>query len=128
MRVVDIIASCVGLVLLSPLLIVIALVIKLTSPGPVFYRAERVAQHGRLFRLYKFRTMVADADRRGPAITAAGDSRVTGVGHVLRHYKLDELPQLINVLKGEMSLVGPRPDRYPHLSARRLHRRAERCG
>ena len=109
MRVVDIIASSVGLVLLSPLLIVIALVVKFTSPGPVFYQAERVARHGRLFRLYKFRSMVADAGRHGPATTVAGDSRVTRVGRLLRHYKLDELPQLINVLKGEMSLVGPRP-------------------
>jgi lipopolysaccharide/colanic/teichoic acid biosynthesis glycosyltransferase len=110
MRVLDAAAAAVGLALLSPLFGVIALWIKLTSPGPVFYRALRVGKDGQPFRLYKFRSMIADADRWGPGITAAGDRRVTRVGAILRQTKLDELPQLINVLRGEMSLVGPRPE------------------
>lgn len=109
-RIFDLLASTLGLIILSPLFALIALLIRLTSPGPVFYRARRVGQGGREFTLYKFRSMVADADRRGPGITAAGDSRVTPVGRVLRRTKLDELPQLWNVLRGDMSLVGPRPE------------------
>ena len=96
--------------LLSPLFCWIALWIKLTSPGPVFYRAMRVGQDGRSFRLYKFRSMIVGTDRQGPCITATGDPRITRVGRFLRRAKLDELPQLLNVLKGEMSLVGPRPE------------------
>lgn len=109
-RLLDVVAAAAGLALLSPLFLAIAAAIKLDSPGPVFYRARRVGRYGQEFRLYKFRSMVADADRRGPGITAAGDRRVTRVGRFLRRTKLDELPQLINVLKGEMSLVGPRPE------------------
>ena len=96
--------------LLSPLFCWIALWIKLTSPGPVFYRAVRVGQDGRPFRLYKFRSMIVGTDRQGPGITATGDPRITRVGRFLRRAKLDELSQLLNVLKGEMSLVGPRPE------------------
>lgn len=110
MRVIDFLAALVGLVVLSPLFLVLALLIKLDSQGPVFYRARRVGRHGVPFALYKFRSMVAGADRQGPGITTAGDSRVTRVGRFLRGTKLDELPQLINVLKGEMALVGPRPE------------------
>ncbi len=110
MRVIDFLAALVGLVVLSPLFLVLALLIKLDSKGPIFYRAQRVGRHGTAFALYKFRSMVAGADRQGPGITAAGDSRVTRVGRFLRRTKLDELPQLINVLKGEMALVGPRPE------------------
>lgn len=110
MRSLDIIASLCGLVLLGPLFLLVALLIKLDSPGPVFFRSQRVGQDGRPFRLVKFRTMVAGAARSGPGITAAGDSRVTAVGRLLRRTKLDELPQLVNVLRGEMSLVGPRPE------------------
>jgi lipopolysaccharide/colanic/teichoic acid biosynthesis glycosyltransferase len=110
MRVLDVSLSLVGLVLLSPLLLVVALLIKCTSPGPVFYRARRVGQDGRLFDVFKFRTMIADADRRGPRVTATGDDRVTRVGRFLRRTKIDELPQLLNTLKGDMSLVGPRPE------------------
>jgi lipopolysaccharide/colanic/teichoic acid biosynthesis glycosyltransferase len=106
----DIISSSVGLVMLSPVFLVIAILMKVTSPGPVFYRANRVGQHGQLFKLYKFRSMVANADRTGAKITRAGDPRITTLGRVLRRTKLDELPQLINVLRGEMSLVGPRPE------------------
>jgi lipopolysaccharide/colanic/teichoic acid biosynthesis glycosyltransferase len=106
----DVAASLAGLAVLSPLFLLLGLWIKLDSPGPVFYRATRVGKDGRLFRLFKFRSMVTGADRQGPGITAAGDSRVTRAGRVLRRTKIDELPQLINVLKGEMSLVGPRPE------------------
>lgn len=106
----DVAASLVGLAVLSPLFLMIGLWIKLDSPGPIFYRATRVGRNGRLFRLYKFRSMVAGADKRGPGITATGDARVTRAGRFLRRNKLDELPQLINVLQGEMSLVGPRPE------------------
>lgn len=109
-RAFDLLASALGLVLLSPLLALIALLICLTSPGPVFYRAWRVGQGGCEFTLYKFRSMVVGTDRQGPGITAAGDPRITPVGRVLRRTKLDELPQLWNVLRGDMSLVGPRPE------------------
>lgn len=109
-RLLDIGAAALGLALLSPLFLLVGLWIKLDSPGPVFYRAARVGRNGAPFRLYKFRSMVAGADRQGPGITATGDARVTRVGRFLRSTKLDELPQLINVLKGEMSLVGPRPE------------------
>jgi lipopolysaccharide/colanic/teichoic acid biosynthesis glycosyltransferase len=110
MRIVDMLASGIGLLLLSPLFLVIALTIKLTSPGPVFYRATRVGKDNALFQLHKFRSMVSGADKLGPGITASRDSRITSVGRFLRKTKLDELPQLINVLKGDMSLVGPRPE------------------
>ena len=110
MRLLDSVASLAGLIILCPILLVVALLIKLDSPGPVFYKAERVGKGGRLFRLFKFRSMVTDADRRGPGITTTGDQRVTRVGRWLRKTKVDELPQLINVLRGEMSLVGPRPE------------------
>jgi lipopolysaccharide/colanic/teichoic acid biosynthesis glycosyltransferase len=102
--------SLFGLILLSPLLLVLAVLIKADSAGPVFYRAERVGQGGKLFRLFKFRSMVWGAARLGPGITTADDERITRVGRLLRHSKLDEIPQLLNVLKGEMSLVGPRPE------------------
>lgn len=110
MRLVDIMAGLMGLIILSPVLLALALWVKLSSPGPIFYRARRIGQGGRAFYLYKFRTMVADADRQGPGITTASDQRITRVGQLLRRTKLDELPQLLNVLKGEMSLVGPRPE------------------
>ncbi len=110
MRLLDVVASGLGLVLLSPLFVLVALAIRLDTPGPVYYRAQRVGKDGKPFRLYKFRSMVANADRRGPGITATGDTRVTRVGRFLRRTKIDELPQLINVLRGDMSLVGPRPE------------------
>ena len=102
--------SLLGLIALSPVLVVVALAVKGSSPGPVLYRARRVGKDGRLFNLYKFRSMVADADTRGPRVTASGDGRVTGIGRILRRTKLDELPQLFNTLVGDMSLVGPRPE------------------
>jgi lipopolysaccharide/colanic/teichoic acid biosynthesis glycosyltransferase len=109
-RLFDLLVSWVGLVLLFPLFVLIAMAIKLDSPGPVFFRGLRAGRDGRLFRLYKFRSMVLDAVQKGPGITAAGDPRVTPIGRLLRRTKLDELPQLINVVRGEMSLVGPRPE------------------
>jgi len=109
-RAFDLLASASGLVVLAPLLLLIAVAVKLDSPGPVLFRQERVGRNGRIFRIRKFRTMVRDAPRLGGAITVGRDPRITRVGHVLRRYKLDELPQLIDVLLGDMSLVGPRPE------------------
>jgi lipopolysaccharide/colanic/teichoic acid biosynthesis glycosyltransferase len=109
-RLFDVLAAAVGLALLSPLLVAIGVAVKAYDQGPIFYRATRVGKGGRVFRLYKFRTMVVDADRQGPVVTTNGDTRITPVGRRLRHTKLDELPQLLNVLVGDMSLVGPRPE------------------
>jgi lipopolysaccharide/colanic/teichoic acid biosynthesis glycosyltransferase/membrane protein implicated in regulation of membrane protease activity len=109
-RAYDILASGLGLLLLAPLLLLIALAIKLDSAGPVFFRQERVGRYGRTFRIFKFRTMSSEWVRGALQITVAGDSRITRVGAVLRRSKLDELPQLIDVLRGTMSLVGPRPE------------------
>ena len=109
-RTFDFLFSAFFLLILSPVFLLIALLIKLDSPGPVFYRAVRVGKKGEPFRLYKFRSMAAGAAVKGPGITHQGDPRVTWVGNWLRRFKLDELPQLINVCKGEMSLVGPRPE------------------
>lgn len=109
-RLLDLAISVSGLFILAPLFLGISLVIKFTSAGPVFYRAIRVGQGGKLFALYKFRTMVSNASRNGPGITINNDPRITSVGRFLRRTKLDELPQLFNVLRGEMSLVGPRPE------------------
>jgi lipopolysaccharide/colanic/teichoic acid biosynthesis glycosyltransferase len=108
-RLFDLFWSAAGLFLLAPVLIGLSLAIKITSPGPLFYRGERIGLKGRPFRIYKFRTMVVDADKIGGSSTPEDDPRVTRVGKFLRKYKLDELPQLLNVLSGEMSLVGPRP-------------------
>lgn len=108
-RIFDVIFSFLGLMVLSPLLIIIAIAIKINSPGSVFYRGERSGINGKPFLIYKFRSMVVDAEKIGGPSTALNDPRLTRVGKFLRKYKLDELPQLINVLKGEMSLVGPRP-------------------
>jgi lipopolysaccharide/colanic/teichoic acid biosynthesis glycosyltransferase len=101
-------AAGAGLVLVSPLVAAAALLVALSSPGPVFFRQERVGRHGKIFRLYKLRTMREAAG--GPAVTAGDDARITRVGRMLRRSKLDELPQLWNVLKGDMALVGPRPE------------------
>jgi lipopolysaccharide/colanic/teichoic acid biosynthesis glycosyltransferase len=110
MRLIDVAASGLGMVLLAPLFLAIAASIKLSTSGPVFYRALRIGKDGVPFRLYKFRSMVVEADKSGPGITTARDSRITTIGRFLRKTKLDELPQLINVLRGEMGLVGPRPE------------------
>jgi lipopolysaccharide/colanic/teichoic acid biosynthesis glycosyltransferase len=112
----DLIAALVGLVISSPLMLTVALLIKIDSPGSVFFRGERVGKNGELFRILKFRTMVANAAQLGPSITSASDPRITRVGRWLRRTKTDELPQLWNVLAGDMSLVGPRPE-DPHYVA-----------
>lgn len=109
-RLFDFAASGLGLLALGPVLILLAILIKLEDGGPVFYRGERVGRHGRAFRIFKFRTMVVHADRIGGPSASDSDPRITRIGRTLRRCKLDELPQLINVLKGEMSLVGPRPE------------------
>jgi lipopolysaccharide/colanic/teichoic acid biosynthesis glycosyltransferase len=109
-RALDLAVSAPALIALSPALLVIAALVKAGSPGPVFYAQERVGRRGRPFRLYKFRTMVTDADKSGPAVTSSGDARITPLGRTLRKWKLDELPQLWNVVRGDMSLVGPRPE------------------
>jgi lipopolysaccharide/colanic/teichoic acid biosynthesis glycosyltransferase len=106
----DIVASAVGLILFSPLLLAIALWIKWDSPGPVFYRSRRGGRHGKPIRIFKFRSMVVNADRIGGLTTSGDDPRVTRSGRFVRRCKLDELSQLINVLRGDMSLVGPRPE------------------
>lgn len=109
-RIFDIVVSLVLIVLLSPLLLVLSIFIVLDSKGGVFYRQERVTQYGRKFRIFKFRTMVADADKIGTQVTVSNDSRITRVGSVIRKYRLDEIPQLFNILLGDMSLVGTRPE------------------
>ncbi|MFN8468697.1 MAG: sugar transferase [Caldilineaceae bacterium] len=109
-RMVDILVTLCGITLLLPVLLVLAVWILGDSRGPVFYRATRVGRYGMPFHLYKFRTMVVNADQVGPGITTAQDKRITRSGRFLRRTKLDELPQLINVLMGDMSLVGPRPE------------------
>ena len=123
-RLIDVLVSCTALVILAPLLMVVAVAVKLTSRGPVFYRQARVGMHGRAFQMLKFRSMGADADgqraaleakneRSGPVFKIANDPRVTPLGRWLRKYSVDELPQIVNVLRGDMSLVGPRPA-LPH--------------
>lgn len=109
-RLFDFFASAVGLIILSPILLFIAVLIRLDSHGSIFFRQERVGQYGRIFKIHKFRTMIVDAEVRGMQITVGADPRVTRIGGFLRRYKLDELPQLIDVLFGDMSLVGPRPE------------------
>jgi lipopolysaccharide/colanic/teichoic acid biosynthesis glycosyltransferase len=109
-RLFDLLAGALGLVVLAPLLVVIAVWIKLDSPGPVFFLQERVGRFGRPFRIVKFRSMAAKPVAGGALLTVGRDPRITRAGHVLRRFKLDELPQLFNVVKGDMSLVGPRPE------------------
>lgn len=109
-RVLDIVLSGFGLLVLSPLLIALALAVKIESRGPVFYRGVRVGRHGKDFRIFKYRSMVINAEKVGGPSTAGDDPRVTRTGKLLRKYKFDELSQLLNVLRGDMSLVGPRPE------------------
>lgn len=115
-RLFDVVLSALGLLFLSPLFMVIALLVKIDSPGPCLYKGLRVGKDGRLFFMYKFRTMVERPGDPSPRITARDDPRVTRLGRVLRNAKLNELPQLINVLLGDMSFVGPRPE-DPHYAA-----------
>ncbi len=109
-RFLDFIGSLILLILLSPILIILAILIKIDSKGPVFYRQERVTTNEKIFKIFKFRTMIQDADKRGALITGKQDSRITRIGNKIRKCRLDELPQLINILKGEMSFVGTRPE------------------
>lgn len=106
----DIAFALVAIAVLSPILLLVAALVKLTSPGPVIYRGVRTGRYGKPFRIWKFRSMVADGERRGGTTTGQNDPRITSVGHIIRKYKIDELPQLFNVLMGDMSLVGPRPE------------------
>ena len=109
-RIIDIFLSLFLLVLLFPVFLILFILIKRDSQGPVFFRQERITQYGRSFRIHKFRTMVVNAEALGSQVTVDGDTRVTAIGHMLRKYRLDELPQLIDVLKGDMSFVGTRPE------------------
>lgn len=109
-RILDIILALLLLFFLSPIFVIIAIAIKIDSKGPVFYRQERVTQYGRLFRIFKFRTMIQDADKKGILVTIGKDNRITNVGKRIRKYRIDEIPQLINVLIGDMSFVGTRPE------------------
>lgn len=111
-RLFDLVCAILGLVVFFPFMVVIALVVSVSSPGPVFFRQKRTGRLGSLFTIYKFRTMVAEAEN-GPSITVQGDVRITRVGALLRKFKLDELPQFVNVIKGDMSFIGPRP-KLPH--------------
>jgi exopolysaccharide biosynthesis polyprenyl glycosylphosphotransferase len=116
-RVVDILLSTIALVLLAPMFLVIAVLVKLSGPGPVFFSQERIGKHGKPFRIHKFRSMVSDAERNGPQLSSASDPRITPIGRWLRRTRMDELPQFWNVLKGDMSLVGPRPERQHFIDA-----------
>lgn len=109
-RICDIVLSLILIVILSPLLILLAIIIKLDSRGPVFYRQERITQYGRKFRIFKFRSMVMNADKIGSHVTVKDDVRITKVGKTIRRLRLDELPQLFNILSGEMTFVGTRPE------------------
>ena len=108
-RLIDVVAASLGLLVLWPLLVIVAVLVRCTSRGPALFRQERMGRTFLPFRILKFRTMVWDAPQRGGAITVGADPRITRLGRILRKTKVDELPQLINVLRGEMSLVGPRP-------------------
>lgn len=109
-RVFDFIAALILLIILSPIMLILAIMIKLESKGPVFYRQERITKYGKKFKIFKFRTMVQDADKKGTLVTMGQDPRITKVGNKIRKCRLDELPQLLNVIKGEMSFVGTRPE------------------
>lgn len=117
-RILDILAALIGLALLAPMFIVIAILVRLDSKGPAFFGSRRIGRNGVSFRMWKFRTMRLNSELHG-ITTGKDDPRVTRLGRVLRKYKIDELPQLMNVLKGDMSLVGPRPDFEEHTSAYR---------
>lgn len=109
-RVCDVVLACALFVLLFPVLLIVAILVGVTSKGGVFFCQERVTTYGKHFHIIKFRTMVADAEKKGSQVTTNGDSRVTGIGRFLRKVRLDELPQLINIIKGDMSIVGTRPE------------------
>ena len=109
-RLFDIIFSAILLIVLSPILIILAIAIKIDSKGPIFYRQERITQYGKIFKIFKFRTMIFNADKIGALVTTKNDSRITRVGNIIRKCRLDEIPQLINILVGDMAFVGTRPE------------------
>ena len=113
----DVVVSALMLLVLSPVFLVLAIAIKLDSPGPVFYRQVRVTQYGKEFRIFKFRSMVQGADKRGSLVTVSGDSRITRVGHLIRNCRLDELCQLIDIFRGTMTFVGTRPEVPKYVAA-----------
>ena len=113
----DVVVSALMLLVLSPVFLVLAVAIKLDSPGPVFYRQVRVTQYGKEFRIFKFRSMVTGADKKGSLVTVSGDSRITRVGHVIRNCRLDELCQLIDIFRGTMTFVGTRPEVPKYVAA-----------
>ena len=113
----DVVVSAVMLLVLAPVFLILAIAIKLDSPGPVFYRQVRVTQYGKEFRIFKFRSMVSDADKRGSLVTVSGDSRITRVGHFIRNCRLDELCQLIDIFRGTMTFVGTRPEVPKYVAA-----------
>lgn len=116
-RLFDIIFSLILLVILSPIMILISIVIKLDSKGPVFFRQERITQYGENFKIYKFRTMVENAEKLGSQVTVSNDPRVTKIGKIVRKYRIDEFPQLLNVLFGDMTFVGTRPEVRKYVDA-----------
>ena len=116
-RIFDFVVSLIMLIILSPTFLILAIAIKLDSKGPIFYRQTRVTQYGKEFRIHKFRSMCDGADKKGSLITVSGDSRVTKVGKVIRKYRLDEFPQLIDILQGNMSFVGTRPESPKYVAA-----------
>lgn len=116
-RIFDIICSLLLIIILSPVLLIVSIWIKCDSKGPVFYRQERVTQYGKIFRIFKFRTMVTNADQIGSLVTVDKDPRITKVGEKIRKCRLDEIPQLFNVLKGEMTFVGTRPEVQKYVDA-----------
>lgn len=109
-RLLDVMVSLIMLIIFSPIMIILAIIIKLDSKGPIFYRQERITQYGKKFKILKFRTMVQNADKKGSLITKENDNRITKIGNKIRKCRLDEFPQLINIIKGEMSFVGTRPE------------------
>ncbi|MBK6341088.1 MAG: sugar transferase [Flavobacteriales bacterium] len=116
-RVLDIVVSTIALLVLTPMLLTIAVLVKFSGPGPIFFTQERIGKHGKPFRIVKFRSMVSNAEQDGPQLSSANDPRITPIGRWLRRTRMDELPQFWNVLKGEMSLVGPRPERQHYIDA-----------
>lgn len=116
-RLFDIIMSLILIIILYPVLLILSIMIKLDSEGPVFYRQERVTQYGRIFRIFKFRTMVTNADKIGALVTTQNDSRITRIGNKIRKCRLDEIPQLFNILLGDMSFVGTRPEVKKYVDA-----------
>lgn len=128
-RFLDLVLSLMALIILMPLMVIIAIAIKLDSKGPVFFLQERLGKNGKVFKIIKFRTMIIGAEKKGLRISSKNDSRITKVGNLLRNTSLDEIPQLINIIKGEMSLVGPRPpvtyfpykyDKYSNVQKKRF--------